>query len=109
MPLKGNWKRCSARGKRNGEPCKNPAAIGFEVCRLHGAGTPSKGKIGGRPIVHECNFRTWREESRYPTELLQVMPMRSPLRKYSIAVSTEIFRQSMRTVGAPPLQSDQNQ
>ena len=29
--------------------CKRPATTGYRVCRLHGAGTPSKGKVPGRP------------------------------------------------------------
>ena len=35
-------KRCSARSKRTGEPCRNPAVLGWNVCRMHGA-------RGGRP------------------------------------------------------------
>ena len=35
-------KRCTARSKRSGEPCRNPAVIGWTVCRMHGA-------RGGRP------------------------------------------------------------
>jgi hypothetical protein len=42
--------QCTAKSKGSGERCKNPAVTGFTVCRIHGAG--SKGKPGGRPIVH---------------------------------------------------------
>lgn len=30
--------RCTARSKRSGEPCRNPAVRGWTVCRFHGAG-----------------------------------------------------------------------
>ena len=30
-------KRCTARSKRTGEPCRNPAVLGWNVCRMHGA------------------------------------------------------------------------
>lgn len=38
-------RRCKALARTTGEQCKNPALIGFDVCRMHG------GK-GGRPIIH---------------------------------------------------------
>ncbi|WP_422040159.1 HGGxSTG domain-containing protein [Roseibium sp.] len=34
--------RCTARSKRTGEPCKNPAVKGWSVCRMHGARGGSK-------------------------------------------------------------------
>lgn len=47
--------RCTARSKRTGKPCKNPAVKGWTVCRLHGAGGGHKAgpthpswKHGGR-------------------------------------------------------------
>ena len=30
--------RCTARSKRTGAPCGNPAVRGRRVCRMHGAG-----------------------------------------------------------------------
>ena len=30
--------RCTARSKRSGLLCKNPAVKGWRVCRMHGAG-----------------------------------------------------------------------
>ena len=30
--------RCTARSKRSGILCKNPAVRGWAVCRMHGAG-----------------------------------------------------------------------
>ncbi len=30
--------RCTAKSKRSGLPCKNPAVKGWSVCRMHGAG-----------------------------------------------------------------------
>lgn len=43
-------RRCTATAKGTGERCKNVAMPGYTVCRVHGAG--SRGKPGGRPIVH---------------------------------------------------------
>jgi len=41
MPLpsisKHNAKHCTAKSKRTGLPCKNPAAYGCRTCRMHGA------------------------------------------------------------------------
>jgi len=31
-------KRCSAKSKRTGQPCRSPAVNGWAVCRMHGAG-----------------------------------------------------------------------
>jgi uncharacterized protein YjcR len=31
-------KRCRAKSKRTGKPCKAPAVKGWSVCRMHGAG-----------------------------------------------------------------------
>jgi hypothetical protein len=30
-------KRCKARSKRTGLPCRSPAVRGWKVCRMHGA------------------------------------------------------------------------
>ena len=30
-------KRCQARSKRTGKPCRAPAVRGYAVCRMHGA------------------------------------------------------------------------
>lgn len=35
--LKHSAKRCSAKSKRTGFPCNNPAAHGCKTCRMHGA------------------------------------------------------------------------
>ena len=32
-----NAPRCTAKSKRSGEACKNPAVRGWRVCRMHGA------------------------------------------------------------------------
>ena len=29
--------RCTAKSKRTGQPCRNPAVGGWNVCRMHGA------------------------------------------------------------------------
>jgi len=48
MSLNQNQKRCAAKSKSTGRRCKNPAAWGFSVCRLHGAHPPN-GRKAGRP------------------------------------------------------------
>jgi hypothetical protein len=41
-------KRCQARSKRTGKPCRSPAVRGWNVCRMHGAGGGApKGKRNG--------------------------------------------------------------
>lgn len=37
MPLPHIKNFCSAKSKRSGQPCKNPAAFGCKTCRFHGA------------------------------------------------------------------------
>ena len=41
-------KLCSAKSKRTGKPCRNYAVKGHSVCRMHGAGSPSRVKAGTR-------------------------------------------------------------
>ncbi len=44
-------RRCKARSKRTGLPCKSPAKTGWTVCRMHGAG-------GGAPLgTRNGNYR----------------------------------------------------
>ena len=42
-PLNEHANQCTAKSKRSGARCKNPAVKGYSVCRMHGAG-------GGAPI-----------------------------------------------------------
>ncbi len=37
MPLPNIKKQCTARNRRTGLRCKNPAAFGCKTCRYHGA------------------------------------------------------------------------
>lgn len=40
--------RCTAKSKRTGLPCRNPAVRGWTVCRMHGArGGAPKGEANG--------------------------------------------------------------
>jgi len=54
--LNENCPQCTAKSKSTGERCKNPAAYGYSVCRLHGAHPPGKSK-GGNPNIRE-NHKT---------------------------------------------------
>jgi hypothetical protein len=44
--------QCTATAKSTGERCQNPAVTGWDVCRMHGAGTPKKDAPGGAPVKH---------------------------------------------------------
>lgn len=44
--------RCSAKSKSTGKRCRSFAVTGYRVCRVHGAGSPKKGRKGGRPPEH---------------------------------------------------------
>jgi hypothetical protein len=51
MPFE-DAKQCTATAKSTGERCKNPAVTGWDVCRMHGAGTPKEDATGGAPPKH---------------------------------------------------------
>jgi hypothetical protein len=51
MPFE-DAKQCTATAKSTGERCQNPAVRGWDVCRMHGAGTPKEGTTGGAPPKH---------------------------------------------------------
>ena len=44
--LKHGAKLCSAKSKRTGLPCNNPAAFKCRTCRIHGARPPESIKRG---------------------------------------------------------------
>lgn len=48
--------RCTARRKRDWQPCQNPAVRGFSVCRMHGAGGGPKTAEG----LERCRRANWR-------------------------------------------------
>jgi hypothetical protein len=52
MPMNDDAKRCTATAKSSGERCKNPAVTGWDVCRMHGAGSPKNETSGGAPPMH---------------------------------------------------------
>jgi len=52
MPMNEDAKRCTATAKSTGERCQNPAVSGWDVCRLHGAGSPKEETTGGAPPTH---------------------------------------------------------
>ena len=52
-------RRCRARSKRSGKPCRSPAVRGWSVCRMHGAG-------GGAP---KGNRNAWKH-GRYSAEAI---------------------------------------
>lgn len=52
--------QCTAHS-RSGERCKANAVNGYPVCRMHGAGSPHKGRPGGRPPIHGAYSKAVRE------------------------------------------------
>jgi len=42
--------QCTATVRKTGERCRRRAVTGYRVCQVHGAGSPKKGRPGGRPI-----------------------------------------------------------
>jgi len=52
MPTNDSAQQCTATAKSTGERCQNPAVSGWDVCRLHGAGSPKEGTTGGAPPTH---------------------------------------------------------
>ena len=53
--------QCTAQSKRSGKRCKGQAVTGYGVCRMHGAGSPGKGRPGGRPCIHGAYSKAVRE------------------------------------------------
>ena len=82
--------QCSAKSKRSGERCRNPAVKGFSVCRFHGArGGPKtaqgRANIAKAHTTHGDETRLKRIESsmkksefRYIEELMFNIGMMAP-------------------------------
>lgn len=51
-----DWMQCGCR-TRNGAPCRNPKAKGFNVCRMHGANklkpTPAKFRRMAKALLQD--------------------------------------------------------
>lgn len=84
MPFE-DAKRCTATAKSTGERCQNPAVKGWDVCRVHGAGTPKDDATGGAPPKHgrysakrreslQEKIREYREEEN-PAELWEELAL----------------------------------
>ena len=67
--------RCTARSKRSGQPCKNPAVRGWSVCRMHGArGGHGPGKANPA-YKHGMQTREWTELRKEINELARAEKM----------------------------------
>ncbi len=53
--------RCTARSKRSGFLCKNPAVKGWRVCRMHGAGGGHGSGKANPAYKHGMRSREWAE------------------------------------------------
>lgn len=73
--------RCTAKSKRTGLPCGNPAVRGWNVCRMHGAGGGARPgpanpnwKHGGRSreaVTMRMLANTLRREARELTDAIE--------------------------------------
>jgi len=92
MPLERMKKQCTATSKLSKKRCKNPAVIGFNVCRMHGArgGAPKKNL---NAMVHGCfvdRFLKSGEEvmfNQFMNGLKKDMPDMNDSSDYAIAVT----------------------
>lgn len=82
--LKHGAKLCSAKSKRTGLPCNNPAAFGCKTCRMHGARHPESIKRfkdhpnfvhGERSIEGIQRHRETMEEIKMLTKLAKRLGM----------------------------------
>jgi len=78
MPLKDfhpNIKQCTATSKTTGQPCRNPAVIGFEVCRIHGGRKQSGPKAPPRETTNALKsnvIRKYKNKLKKTAEELDV-------------------------------------
>ena len=80
MPLKNMKNRCTARSKKTGERCQNPAVTGYSVCYHHGAKQKNRGGrrkgcakpegSGGRPVGNKNALKHGAYSPRLPPEEL---------------------------------------
>lgn len=66
-------RQCTARSKRSGERCQNPAAFGCKTCRMHGARRPESIKRGeDHPLfVHGQETKEARAHNKETSEQLK--------------------------------------
>jgi hypothetical protein len=63
--------RCTAKSKRSGQPCKNPAVRGWSVCRMHGArGGHGSGK-SNPAFKHGMRGQEWVEMRKAINDLVR--------------------------------------
>jgi len=63
--------QCRAKAKSTGERCRRAAVKGYPVCRVHGAGSPTQGRPGGRPPKHGAYARHLKPEELATLEELR--------------------------------------
>ena len=49
MPLNPHARQCKGKSRRTGKPCRNPAVVGSDYCRLHGGGALGNRSRTGMP------------------------------------------------------------
>jgi len=98
MPFE-DAKQCTATAKSTGERCQNPAVKGWDVCRMHGAGTPKEDATGGAPTKHgryaakrreslQEKIQTYREEDDPANLWEEVALLRAVLQEWLSEVET---------------------
>lgn len=79
LPAMKSAKQCSARSKRSGEQCRNPAAWTCSTCRMHGARRPDSIKRGKEHPLYKHGHETLeakaanRETGKLLSQIAKVM------------------------------------
>lgn len=80
MPLNPLAKQCHAKSKSTQQPCKNPAAFGMPVCRLHGARKRSTIKTGAAHHSYRHGEKTNAAKDAHKIEAQEIKNLKSQLK-----------------------------
>lgn len=78
--------RCAAKAKHSGKRCKNPAAYGMNVCRMHGARKRETVRHG---VTHP-NYKHGRETREAKTKRSQALADLRSLEALSFALELAV-------------------
>lgn len=72
MPLPNLNRRCSAKARSTGYRCLNPAAFGCNTCRVHGAWSGAKARVGRAHPRYKQGWRTLESIRHYREAMAQL-------------------------------------
>jgi hypothetical protein len=72
-------RRCHAQAKHTGQRCKNPAAHGMGVCRMHGARRPESVKRGPNHPGYRHGGETLSAKAERSTRLAELRQLEDQL------------------------------